>query len=164
MQKLVFQARARGVNLLLMPSGMERRKQNATRYNPKKELISWKVEWFFHHEGAGDHTPRTIIVDNQVSEQLKLDVEIEKQLNFSRNRASLKNFRLTQRDEIFLFMKKIPCPSSCNSYHQLDQKLSLSEALNGKTIIEHPTIEVVLKEHESSFSKFIELCEEPLSK
>lgn len=47
LQSLVYQTRRRGVQLHILPPGMERRRSNSTRYDGRQQLLSWRVEWNF---------------------------------------------------------------------------------------------------------------------
>ncbi|GBF96251.1 hypothetical protein Rsub_08796 [Raphidocelis subcapitata] len=47
LSSLVHQARLRGVRLLIMPPGMQRRRESTTFYNFRARRLLWRVEWCF---------------------------------------------------------------------------------------------------------------------
>lgn len=210
-QRLVQQANERGCTLLLMAPGMERQRNNTTFYNPKQDIISWKVDWVFHYQqqtathrnetsayaatvptSANDYNnnipPSKIIIhDNQVLETVILrDYILTYILQGKYAQSTLKPFcsilTLTQQsssdaflgtdgqkisanltsssepntnrtaksdDEgrfpFLLFMKQIPCSSAKPVYIPLESDQTLKVALKGQTVIEYPTIDVVLR-------------------
>jgi len=207
-QRLVQQARERGCTLLLMPTGMERQRNNTTVYSPKQDIITWKIEWIFHFSQQGELHSKTdqpnlqtcahcnknslvsteIICDNQVPESVILKEYLLKHLvqgkhakstlqpfrsalTLSQNIASnsghttnsqhnnttiplpcssKSNINRVGKDDIedpfplLLFMKQIPCSSATPIYTPLDPNQTVKAALHGKTLIEFPTIDVVL--------------------
>ncbi|KAI8475030.1 MAG: hypothetical protein J3K34DRAFT_488183, partial [Monoraphidium minutum] len=44
---LAHQARVRGVSLMIMPPGMQRRRESTTYYNFRSRKLQWRVEWVF---------------------------------------------------------------------------------------------------------------------
>ena len=55
---LVRQAESKGIALLRMPCGMQRRQSNTTRFQKKTGVISWKIELCFH-------VPKSMLVDER---------------------------------------------------------------------------------------------------
>jgi len=111
-KQLVRQANERGCNLLLMAPGMERQKNNTTTYNPKQDVIAWKVEWVFHYRATavqpvGDteqpgrkdseiSSPETnelltkvIVKDNRVLETVILKDQVIKHILQGRHKQSI---------------------------------------------------------------------------
>jgi hypothetical protein len=160
---LVRQAELKGVNLLRMPCGMMRRTSNTTKFNKKKGTISWKIELCFHSpkcvEGQ-DKSPTHLMVESELSESCTLSNELGKHLNVhpgnSATRSRLRAFVNAPRDTLSLFMKRIPCSSAAPKYFKLDPNSTLAELLEGKTIIEFPTIDVVMDADKEHFPLFIE--------
>jgi hypothetical protein len=173
---LVRQAEIKGVNLLRMPCGMMRRTSNTTKFNKKKGTISWKIELCFHvpksviNDEEGDsksrsldahgNFPTQLMVESEMLESCTLSNELGKHLDVhpgnTTTRARLRAFVNTPRDSLLLFMKRIPCSSAAPVYYKLDPNYSLVEIMKGKTIIEFPTIHVVLSSEKECFPIFIE--------
>ncbi|KAL7434533.1 hypothetical protein ACHAXH_005783, partial [Discostella pseudostelligera] len=173
---LVRQAEVKGVNLLRMPCGMMRRTSNTTKFNKKKGTIAWRIELVFHlpkcdiNEEGGESIPscpsgkvtipKHVMIESELSEQCTLSNELGKHLDVhpgnSATRSRLRAFVNTPRDSLSLLMKRIPCSSAAPKYFKLDPNSSLAEALEGKTIIEFPTIDVVLESDKERFPLFID--------
>ena len=169
---LVRQAELKGIHLLRMPDGMQRRTSNTTKFNKKKGAITWKIELCFHHptntpDGGKDETspsvkkplPKLLKVESEVSESSTLSEELGKHLDVhpgnSTTRSTLRTFATAPRDSLVLFMKRLPCSSAAPQYFELDPNATLMESLNGKTMIEFPTIDVVMEADKGRFPLFI---------
>ena len=175
-QRLVQKAKERNVNLLLMPPGMQRHIMNkSTKFDLKSDTMQWKVEIIFHiisknsSETCNEKRTKTILTLDRVPESdnvyQHLSKAFEKQLSHSapsETRSILVHFRqstnyeLKSSPDVVTMMKKIPCKSSQPSYYKVDLKQNLREMLSGMSIIEFPTVEVVLKEDGHYFPLMIE--------
>jgi hypothetical protein len=141
-RRLVQQAREREVTLLLMPQGMERHKSNTSHFNTKSERIIWKLEFSIH----GDATPpNKMIVSNKVSEESKFIEEWNKHTQ---------NMEIQQ--DLHFMLKKLPCPANKPQYVELNKESTLGDALKGMTVIEFPTIYVVLATELHNFPRLIQ--------
>ena len=176
------QAELKGVNLLRMPSGMERRKSNTTKFNKKKGKITWKVELCFHHPRKNASTcngvaggaesplstatkkisktlPRFLKVESEVLESCTLSQELKKHLDVhpgnSTRRSQLRVFTTVPRESLLFYMKRLPCPSSSPQYYKLDPNVTLTDVLKDKTIIEFPTIDIVMEDDKGCLPLFI---------
>ena len=169
----------KGINLLRMPNGMERRRRNTTKFHKKKGIITWKIELCFHHptksiadgskdeeEGEESCSPSTektqptlLKIESEASDSSTLNEELGKHLDVrpgnSTTRSRLRAFASAPRDSLILFMKRLPCSSVDPRYFELDPKAALMETLRGKTIIEFPTIDVVMDADKDRFPLFI---------
>jgi hypothetical protein len=171
---LIRQAELKGVNLLRMPPGMERRKSNTTKFNKKKGIITWKVELCFHlpndtndiseSVSANEEKkslPKLLKVETDVLDSSTLSEELGKHLDVhpgnSTTRSQLRQFTTVPRESLLVFIKRLPCRSSSPQYYKLDPSMTLMELLKGKTIIEFPTIDVVITSDDvgSRFPLFI---------
>lgn len=166
---LVRQAELKGVNLLRMPSGMERRRSNTTKFNRKKGIITWKVELCFHKPkdapndpdapSTASASPALLKVESEVCESSTLLEELGKHLDVrpgnSTTRSQLRAFASEPRDSLLLFMKRLPCSSAAPQYFKLEPDVALVDLLKGKTVIEFPTIDVVVEKDKDRFPLFI---------
>ncbi|KAL9180310.1 hypothetical protein ACHAXT_008280 [Thalassiosira profunda] len=169
---LVRQAELKGVNLLRMPNGMERRRSNTTKFNKKKGNITWKVELCFHSPKdtvdekkeaelgeASVQTPMMLKVESEVSESSTLLGELGKHLDVhpgnATTRSQLRSFASVPRESLLLFMKRLPCSSAAPQYYRLDPGATLMESLRGKAVIEFPTIDVATEADQGRFPLFI---------
>lgn len=166
---LVRQAELKGVNLLRMPPGMERRRSNTTKFNKKKGIITWKIELCFHQPANsmpdGDKVadekpmPKFLKVESESCESSTLLEELGKHLDVhpgnSTTRSQLRTFAAAPRNSLLLFMKRLPSSSAAPQYFKLDLDAALEESLKGKTIIEFPAIDVVMETDKDKFPLFI---------
>ena len=177
---LVRQAESKGIALLRMPCGMQRRQSNTTRFQKKTGVISWKIELCFHvpksmlddERGGGSSSyrstaaqdgsaalPKFLRVESELSESSTLSEELGKHLDVhphnTATRSRLRWFANAPRDSLVLLMKRLPCSSASPKYFKLDPNAPLSESLKGKTIIEFPTIDVVVDEDKGCYPLFI---------
>ena len=136
----------RNVNLLLMPSGMEKRKNNSTSFSNKTKTIYWKVEWKLHNINESNCYISTL---DRFSELSILETELKKHSDKFQK-------KIYPKDDIHLFIKYLPCVSNQPKYMKLSLNQNLQNALKNRTIIEYPTIEVVLTRDLSLFPTVIQ--------
>ena len=174
-EPLVRQAELKGINLLRMPSGMERHKSNTTTFNKKSGAITWKIELCFHQSSklldgdkktndescpsGVDSSPKMLKVESQMAESSTLSQELGKHLDVhpgnSATRSRLRSFASAPREKLLFLMKRLPCSSAAPQYFKFDCDATLMDCLNGKTIIEFPTIDVIFEEEMDKFPLFI---------
>jgi hypothetical protein len=174
LKKLVAQARRRGTNLLLMPTGMERRKSNTTSHNHKADRLSWKVDFLFSNNSVVEdslHTDKKTesFVLDRVPEESTWWTVLSDALTTQRKRVGKSSVltewlsRLQNKSdhdpslEWCLLMKKIP--STQLRYIQLDKSKSVRESLKDLTVIEYPTILVVPKTQLQNYPLLIQQVE-----
>ena len=176
---LIRHAGMKGITLLRMPSGMQRHQSNTTRFAKKTGLITWKIELCFHShnqtlaneslERAQDESsstttiktalPKILKVESELVESSTLSTELAKHLNKHLSNttihSALRYFAPAPRESLVLLMKRLPCSYASPQYYKLDPNVPLLEILDGKTIIEYPTIEVILDEDVGYYPLFI---------
>ena len=141
-RRLVQQAKERDVTLLFMPPGMERHKSNTTHFHAKSNALLWKLEFAIHDDGT---CATRIVSQNKVPEDAILRHEWEKVAP-----------NMDADQELHFMLKMIPCPANRPSYVELDMESSLKDALKGMTVIEYPTIDVVVATELHRFPKLIQ--------
>ena len=139
LQKLRHEAKIQHVTLLFMPMGMERRKNNTTRYHPKTNIINWKIEWKFVIPNNKNHTYKTYYTDH-VSQEANIKHELDKLL---RRKSVLCDMEVNLPSKWMLFLKPKPSVKFYNNIILDDKDNSLGAALKDTTIIEFPTFFVV---------------------
>jgi hypothetical protein len=131
-RRLVQQAQRRNITLELLPSFMERHKNNTSWYCGPRDMITWKVEFIF--------IPTKITHCFQISENQEnlLDyIRQQPQQLISNNNHVTESLE----SDFKLFLKRLPSPANQPRYIELnDATTCLRTALDGLTIIEHPTI------------------------
>lgn len=136
-RRLVQQAHERKITLLLMPPGMERHKSNTTFHNVKNDTLHWKVEFVCHLE------KQILLTCNKLQESATLSAEL---IRLMQDR----NIDIDVKD-MHLLLKKLPCPANHPRYVQIANDQTLNEAMAGMTVIEYPTIDVVMTKDLSKF-------------
>ena len=184
-QRLVRQAHIRDIRLLLMAPGMQRHVMNkSTKYDTKKDLINWKVEFIIHSFSSSPSLKKTekeihctnqddkeidsasskvTLTSDRVPESEPISGHLSKlfERNTSHSAPSLTRSTLIHfctssnikvlKDNVCALMKCIPCKSSQPSYRRVDLSSSLKDILKGTTVIEFPTIEIVMEEDVHKF-------------
>lgn len=150
-QKLVEKAKENGIILLLMPPGMQRHITNkSTKYDPKSGKLFWKVEFVFHCENGKKLILHLEKVPNDEDVTSRLQDLLEIKLSHSAatdTRLALRPFCVGTnqlKDSVKTLMKQIPCTSSNPLFKKIDLSQKLSDILRGTTVIEYPSIEMVL--------------------
>lgn len=150
-QKLVEKAKESGIILLLMPPGMQRHITNkSTKYDPKSGKLFWKVEFVFHCENG----KKLILYLEKVPNDENLKSRLQDLLEIKLSHSAATDTRLALRpfcvgtnqlkDSVMTLMKQIPCTSSNPLFKKIDLGQKLSDILRGTTVIEYPSIEMVL--------------------
>jgi hypothetical protein len=140
-QNLVRKARLSGINLQLMPPGMEKRRLNSTRV--RKGEIFWRVEWVFALAVGGPYT----VVVNDISGKDVLGGALALALGEGHSGALPLRQRLLKycevpREELRLYIMKLPRQACSPRWIALAQQQTLSDALRNSTVIEYPQIYV----------------------
>lgn len=161
-QKLVEKAKENGVNLLLMPPGMQRHMTNkSTKYDAKTGKYYWKVEFIFHCENKKKLILNLEKVPNDEDLKSRLQVLLESKLSHSAatdTRLTLRPFCVGTnqlKDSAITLMKQIPCKSSKPLFKKVDLGQNLLDLLRGTTVIEYPSFEIVLSSEIDKFPLLI---------
>jgi len=161
-QRLVQKAKERCINLLLMPPGMQRHLSNkSTKYDVKKDIIYWKVEFIFHRIGERDKEHNTAVLTlERLSENEDVSLHLRRAIDrnvvhsgpSNYKRSILKEFMKSQYSGL---IKRVPCSSSRPMYNRVSLCSSLGDILKGTSVIEFPTIEIVMEKDENHFPLMI---------
>lgn len=174
---LTQKAADRGVQLFCMPDGMKRRVANTTFYDRKRDLMQWRVEWLFHGprapRDAGDEkkkpTPVARAEDAKVDETATIRSALRAHFAPGPGNAArlheLRRFRSLQErtnknenenenetSSIGIFLAAEGRRADDPRFHRLALDATLRENLNGKRVLEFPTLHVaVLPEDQDAF-------------
>lgn len=152
LNSLIYQARRRGISLHILPPGMDRRRSNTTRYDGRQQLLSWRVEWKFPKANC-------VTSNSRVSEHTPLGDVLRAHLTPAPG-ATLKSPELQQYadcalEELTIAMRKERTPANAHLYYRLNPGQSLSQALQGKMVVEFPVLLVLLPD-EAAALQFVE--------
>jgi hypothetical protein len=151
-QELLRQCEQRGVSLRFLPRGMQRQRENTSRYSFASRRVEWRVELLI-----GDER----VVDERVDEALTWRELLARHLDPAAPGAAVTRHRFpalaaafAAGDAPLLFMRVAGRPANQPVFHQLDAAHSLRDALAGKTLIEFPSVHVALPSEAARFPLF----------
>ncbi|KAG2461379.1 box C/D snoRNA protein 1-like [Polypterus senegalus] len=153
-------ARKYSVHLKLLPIGFSKRKENSTMFHKKDQMIFWHLKLIFVQSQCE-------FVEKRVSSSRTLNDILGQYIHPTESdpvfRQRLKIYALSPCDEVEVFMKVENRRSDAVRYYKLDPTKSLIENLKNKTIIEYPTLHIVLKDQASKYlilgQEIAECCE-----
>ena len=175
---LTQKAADRGVQLFCMPDGMARRVANTTFYDRKRDLMQWRVEWLFHgpptardaDEGKkGKSAPVARAENAKVDETATIGSALRAHFAPGPGNAArlheLRRFRDPARERsleaegakapegaIGIFLAAEGRRADDPRFHRLALDATFRENLNGKRVLEFPTLHVaVLPEDQDAF-------------
>lgn len=160
LHKLRCTAFSRKVSLLFMPQIFGRHKENTTYLNWKTSELFWRLEWIFPQaentkcimERALDSTRLSTLVEqilDPVSSVEESDIE---KLNATLLLAEKLQFcRAAGLNGIKVLLKAEKIKKAGSRFYDLDLTLTLRENLENKTIVEFPTLHVVMKDHSDMY-------------
>ncbi|XP_032675875.1 box C/D snoRNA protein 1 isoform X2 [Odontomachus brunneus] len=161
--KLKSAAHFRKTSLLFMPQNFSRRKTNSTYLNWKTNELFWRIEWIFPQADNIKwimkktlETTKLSTLVNQVLDpvsSLKGNVDItELNVKLSKTLADkLKFYKAAGLNNLKVLLKAEKVKKSSYRFYELDFALTLEENLKNKTIIEFPTLYVIMKNHSDMY-------------
>ncbi|KAG5306832.1 BCD1 protein, partial [Acromyrmex insinuator] len=160
LHKLRCAAFSRKVSLLYMPQVFSRHKENTTYLNWKTNELFWHLEWIFPQaeniKYTIDRTLDTVRLSTLVEQILDPvsatdEIDIEK-LNTKLLLADkLQFYRAAGLTNIKVLLKAEKIKKAQFKFYDLDLTLTLQENLENKTIVEFPTLHVVMKDHSNMY-------------
>ncbi|KAG5325259.1 BCD1 protein, partial [Pseudoatta argentina] len=160
LHKLRCAASYRKVSLLYMPQVFSRHKENTTYLNWKTNELFWRLEWIFPQAENIKYTiDRTVdsirlsTLMEQVLDPVSAtdEIDIEK-LNTKLLLADkLQFYRAAGLTNIKVLLKAEKIKKAQFKFYDLDLTLTLQENLENKTIVEFPTLHVVMKDHSNMY-------------
>ncbi|MEE6494601.1 hypothetical protein FKM82_001806, partial [Ascaphus truei] len=142
--------RRHAIDLKILPIGFTKRRENSTFFNKKEQRFYWHLKLLFPQSHA-EYTQRRVPDSKTLHEILKAYIDPAESDPVIRQR--LKAYVMCQSD-VKVFMKVEQRQHSSIRYYELDSSKSLLENLKNKTIIEYPTLHVVLKEFMNDIAVF----------
>ena len=149
LQTLIEQANRRGVHLHLLTPGMDRRRNNTSRYDGKHDILSWRVEWQFPLAKAN-------AVDVRVREDAIIKDVLLKHLETVPGETlripELENYVKSAVCDLNVLMRKELTAANNPLYYNIDLSKTLKEVLSGKVMVEFPVLLVVLSKDLGGYS------------
>ncbi|CAG2181919.1 unnamed protein product, partial [Oppiella nova] len=172
LQKLVREARQRGINLKIMPGGFKRRKQNTSCYMYSEKVIHWDIEFKFIHalddkvvdnldQLLAEDLPvshsefssisRRVCEDTPLSSVLSKYIDSNDSVDDHEENRKLLLYRKTGITGISVLYRKENVAEKQHKYFELDLNGTIGHNLVRKTVIEFPTFLVVLNQFKHLF-------------
>ncbi|KAK7380199.1 hypothetical protein VNO78_32693 [Psophocarpus tetragonolobus] len=136
-------AGSRKTKLMFLPNGMSKREKNRSRYDTRKKLISWTIEWHFHSTDI-------VLLDHGVDENASFYSILEKHLKPGPWNNQLRQFCDVKLDCLKLFIRKYP-KGPKSPLKELDIKVPIRQQLADIVILEFPVVFVFLPSHRINF-------------
>ncbi|KAM0731063.1 Box C/D snoRNA protein 1 [Formica fusca] len=160
LHKLRCAASCRKTSLLFMPKIFSRHKENTTFLNWKTNELFWRIEWIFPQaqnvkwvvERTSDNARLSTLVEqvlDPISSENETDIE---KLNVKLALADkLQFYRAAGLTSIKVLLKAEKIKKANFKFYDLDFTLTLKENLENKTIVEFPTLYVIMKDHSDMY-------------
>jgi len=144
---LATAAKGRGIDLVLLSMGMQRRAGNTSTYQKKLDRLNWQIEWVYK-----DCTETT--ENNDENKTLHELLQKVKTLHPKKTTESNEEEPTTESEQYIYLMRKAKCPANDQRYYHLGHgNVALKELLQGKSIVEYPVVHVVPTENEDNYLK-----------
>lgn len=145
--KIRYESRVRGTRLKILPAGFEKRKRNKTMYHFRDKCLLWTVEFEFTSEKC-----YSVILDrineNRTWKEVISDLMDPKDVFEHYERFhNLQSFKETGVDNLIVLLKV----DARKIFWKMDPNETIVKSLEGKTIVEYPTIIVTTKCKESDY-------------
>ncbi|XP_066450883.1 box C/D snoRNA protein 1 isoform X2 [Eleutherodactylus coqui] len=135
-------ARRQGIDLKLLPIGFSKRKANSTFFHKKEQKFFWHLKLQFPQSRA-EYTEKRVAENKTLNEILKTYIDPAESDPTIRQR--LREYVRSPADVKVLMLAERMAPGP-DRYYQLDSSKSLLENLKNKTVLEYPTLSVVLQD------------------
>lgn len=154
LQKLKRAAQQRFVRLEFLPNNFSRHQDNTTYLNWETNELYWRIEWIFHQAENLKFITAKVLDTTRVSnliEEILNSSELTQDNNHIQSielfHDKIKYYRAIGLSGIKVLLKAENVERAFSKYYELDVRSSIRENLSRKTIIEYPTICLVLKDH-----------------
>lgn len=146
--RLKKEAFKRNVKLFLVNNGLSRRKRNYSAYKSQDDTIFWYTELIFPN---AENLKLTRKFDERKQLHELIESVFETTKNNERLSKMLEFYRAEGVDNLRCLLKAEGLKRSNKRFYKLELEDSLNSNLNGKVIIEFPTIYVLLKHSADDF-------------
>ncbi|CCJ29176.1 unnamed protein product [Pneumocystis jirovecii] len=133
-----------GIRYLIIPRGMSRACQNKTFWSKKRKKIFWTIEWIY----IKNETKISNIEHNRVPSDINI---VDAYKNFIHKRKINELLDIDYQTIQFM-IKKVNSPANNSIYETLNKNTTLLESLKGMTILEFPTIHIIVNENKNKYA------------
>ncbi|XP_077189243.1 box C/D snoRNA protein 1 isoform X1 [Paroedura picta] len=142
-------ARRYNIHLKTLPFGFTKRRENSTFFNNKEKKFYWHLKLIFPHSHA-KFTEKRVPDDKPLCDVLKYYTDPQESDPVICQR--LKIYSASPPSDIQILMKVEITPCNSSRYEELDASKGLLDNLRGKTVIEYPSLHVVLKKFKTDMA------------
>ncbi|XP_053326333.1 box C/D snoRNA protein 1 [Spea bombifrons] len=136
-------ARKQGIDLKILPIGFTKRRANSTFFHKKEQRFYWHLKLQFPQSQA-EYTEKRIPDNKKLEEILQKYIDPEASDAVIRQRLRVYTSSSSGVKVFMVLEQKGP---GLDRFSELDLNKSLLENLRNKTVIEYPTLRVLLKDH-----------------
>lgn len=133
---------------MFLPSHFITHKENTSRFNFKEGIIRWHIKWVFHQAAV-------TFVDTSVDENTPIMKLLTKYLDPNNDLSPEDNEKLAYYHSAsygkVAVLMKTDLPGYGMTFHELFLFKNLRLNFANKTILEHPTLYVILRDHIHSY-------------
>jgi len=134
------EAHKRNIKFYFMNNGLVKRKRNTSFYKSQEQTIYWLVELIFPNAG-------NIVLRKKFNENTKVQEIVSAMLDLESDPQRAKQldfYKAEGINKLRVFLKAEGLKKSFIRFFEMNVKKSLKSNLSGKTIIEYPTLHIVL--------------------
>ncbi|XP_061681310.1 box C/D snoRNA protein 1 [Syngnathoides biaculeatus] len=147
-KKLIVNARKMNIMLKTLPSTFTKSKENSTIFNSREKLFLWHMKIVFPQSGT-EYTQKRVC-DRLTLEEILMPF-IHPTESDPAIRQKLRRYVHAPIEDVNVFMKAEGQKASAVRYHKMDLQKSLRDNLSSKTLIEYPSLHVVLSDFWKDF-------------
>ncbi|MFT7801573.1 box C/D snoRNA protein 1 [Arapaima gigas] len=136
------------LELMLLPNGFTRRRENSTYFHKGLQQFFWHVKLLFP-QSSSEYTERRV-PDGRTLKEI-LTPYIHPTESDPVKRQKLKVYVHATFENLRVFMKVENRKSNSIRYHELSLLETLQDNLRKKTVIEYPVLHIVLKDHGQNY-------------
>lgn len=148
-RKMAGKSRGKGINLRFMPSSFSKRRHNSTFYHTRMKVFFWQVELVFPIVGLH-------FIEKKLHEKTYLEDFLSKYLGPKADphfKDQLQEgYGNSGPHDVAVFLKADGTSGNQQRYHQLSVSQSILHSLQGKMIIEFPTLYIVPPDHAKKYT------------
>ncbi|XP_012284451.1 box C/D snoRNA protein 1 [Orussus abietinus] len=150
----------RGTRLEILPQHFSRHKENTTFLNWKTRELFWRLQWIFPQAENINWSNHRVSENERLASALEKVLEPISESNIVNNEEpnvkailfdKLQYYRAAGIGHIKVLLKAEKLERSDSRFYELDMTLTFKDNFKGKTIIEYPTLYVILWDHRNMY-------------
>lgn len=131
----------RGVNVKLLPKGMERSNNNKSSWDKKNNTFVWTIEFSYVNNETGIEESK--YTGYRIAENVKVGDILPEKIK-----------EVLNDDDWFIFLKKIDTKATDLQFIQLNKENLLADELRDRTVIEFPTLIISKSEQVKGYTEY----------